>query len=227
MRRRRCCATSRPRSTRRARTRAVSLAHHPDDAAAARPALAHRRAADRPRRELIGYLYADIDGAFGRFHEADRDLLAMLASQAAVALDNAQWSQGLEQKVAQRTEELRASNAQLEQRANELAIINSIQQGMAASSTSRRSSTSSATSCARCCASTTIGIRWYDHATRTAHFLYEIEHGTRVDDAAGDGVGGALAARSPRDRSVDRPQHRGRGRGGGRRCRAPNARCRR
>ena len=26
----------------------------------------------------------------------------------------------------------------------------------------------------------TIGIRWYDHATRTAHFLYEIEHGTRV-----------------------------------------------
>jgi hypothetical protein len=26
----------------------------------------------------------------------------------------------------------------------------------------------------------TIGIRWYDHATRTAHFLYEIERGTRV-----------------------------------------------
>ncbi len=56
----------------------------------------------------------------------------MLASQAAVALDNAQWSQGLEQKVAERTEELEASNALLEQRANELAIINSIQQGMAA-----------------------------------------------------------------------------------------------
>ena len=56
----------------------------------------------------------------------------MLASQAAVALDNAQWSQGLEQKVAQRTEELQASKAVIEQRANELAIINSIQQGMAA-----------------------------------------------------------------------------------------------
>ena len=56
----------------------------------------------------------------------------MLASQAAVALDNAQWSQGLEQKVAQRTEELQASNALIEQRANELAIINSIQEGMAA-----------------------------------------------------------------------------------------------
>ncbi len=56
----------------------------------------------------------------------------MLASQAAVALDNAQWSQGLEQKVAQRTEELSASKAVIEQRANELAIINSIQEGMAA-----------------------------------------------------------------------------------------------
>jgi GAF domain-containing protein len=56
----------------------------------------------------------------------------MLASQAAVALDNAQWSQGLEQKVAQRTEELQASKAVIEQRANELAIINSIQEGMAA-----------------------------------------------------------------------------------------------
>ena len=41
--------------------------------------------------------------------------------------DNAQWSQGLEQKVAQRTEELHSSNALLEQRASELAIINSIQ----------------------------------------------------------------------------------------------------
>ncbi len=55
---------------------------------------------------LLGFVYADIDGAFGRLKDADRDLLAMLASQAAVALDNAQWSQGLESKVAERTREL-------------------------------------------------------------------------------------------------------------------------
>src|SRR6185295_2758768 len=67
------------------------------------------------QQRLLGYLYADIDGAFGRFHDADRDLLSMLASQAAVALDNAQWSQGLEAKVAERTVELSASNAILEQ----------------------------------------------------------------------------------------------------------------
>ena len=78
------------------------------------------------RNELVGLLYADLDGAFGRFRETDRDLLAMLASQAAVALDNAQWSEGLEQKVAQRT-------AELNERVGELEVINAIQQGMAAS----------------------------------------------------------------------------------------------
>ena len=77
------------------------------------------------QRELLGYLYLDIDGAFGRFDESDRDLIAMFASQAAVALDNARSAEGLERKVAERT-------AEIEQRAAELAVINSIQQGMAA-----------------------------------------------------------------------------------------------
>ncbi len=84
------------------------------------------------QQRLLGYLYLDIDGVFGRFHDTDRAMMAMLASQAAVALDNAQWSQGLEDKVAQRTEELQASNAQIEARAAELAIINSVQEGLAA-----------------------------------------------------------------------------------------------
>jgi GAF domain-containing protein len=45
--------------------------------------------------EPLGYLYCDIEGAFGRFHDSDRDLLAMLAAQAAVALANVRrraWS---------------------------------------------------------------------------------------------------------------------------------------
>ena len=77
------------------------------------------------QHQLLGCLYADIEGAFGRFSDADRDLLAMLASQAAVALAHIRANEGLEQKVAERT-------AQLEQRAGELAVINGIQQGMAA-----------------------------------------------------------------------------------------------
>ena len=112
------------------RTRATSLRHVPEGA----DALDQRSCLVAPliaQQRLLGYLYADIDGAFGRFHDTDRDLLGMLAAQAAVALDNAQWAQGLEAKVAQRTEELQASNAMLEQRAAELAIINAVQQALA------------------------------------------------------------------------------------------------
>ena len=86
----------------------------------------------------------------------------MLASQAAVALDNAQWSQGLEQKVAQRTEELQASNALLEQRANELAIINSIQEGMAAELDFQAIVDLVGDKLREVFSTGDIGIRWYD-----------------------------------------------------------------
>ncbi|HMO45977.1 MAG TPA: GAF domain-containing protein [Rubrivivax sp.] len=68
------------------------------------------------QRELLGFLYADIEGVFGRFTDADRDLLAMLAAQAAVAIANLRASEGLEAKVAERT-------AQLAQRALENAEL--------------------------------------------------------------------------------------------------------
>ena len=113
------------------RTRAVSLRHVPEGA----DALDQRSCLVAPliaQQRLLGYCIVDIDGAFGRFHDTDRDLIAMLAAQAAVALDNAQLAQGLEAKVAERTAELQASNARTEQRAAELAVINSIQQGIAA-----------------------------------------------------------------------------------------------
>ena len=67
---------------------------------------------------LLGYFYVDMDGIYGRFDEGDRDILGMLANQGAVALDNARWAQGLEQKVADRTADLNA-------RVDELAILNS------------------------------------------------------------------------------------------------------
>ncbi|HYN62120.1 MAG TPA: GAF domain-containing protein, partial [Rubrivivax sp.] len=82
--------------------------------------------------ELLGHVYADIEGAFGRFVETDRDLLAMLAGQAAVALANLRFATGLEAQVDERTTEARAAQEQAEQRAGELAVINSVQLGMAA-----------------------------------------------------------------------------------------------
>ena len=51
------------------------------------------------QREVLGWLYADMAGAFGRFTETDRDLVGMLASQAAVALSNARWGESLERCV--------------------------------------------------------------------------------------------------------------------------------
>ena len=133
------------------------------------------------RDTLMGYLYADLDGAFGRFHDADRDLLAMLASQAAVALDNAQWSQGLEQKVAERTAELQASNAVIEQRASELAIINSIQEGMAAELEFQAIVDLVGDKLREVFATGDMQIRWLDEAASQVHALYCYEHGVRLD----------------------------------------------
>ncbi len=81
---------------------------------------------------FLGLLYGDMRQIFGRFTEADLDLFALLANQAAAALENAHWTQSLEQKVAQRTAELEAANDRLEQRNAELAVINGVQQGLVA-----------------------------------------------------------------------------------------------
>ncbi len=76
------------------------------------------------QNQIIGYIYADMDSLYGTFTEVDRDMLGMLANQAAVALDNVNWAQGLELKVQERTAELHA-------RVDELAILNSVQAGLA------------------------------------------------------------------------------------------------
>ena len=67
-----------------------------------------------------------------------------------------------------------------EQRAAELAVINSIQQGIAGSLSFHGIVELVGDKLREVLRIDTIGIRWYDHATRTAHFLYEIERGTRV-----------------------------------------------
>ncbi len=88
------------------------------------PALHQRSVMALPlvsRGKLWGLLYGDMRHIFGRFTQSDLDLLALLANQAAAALENADWSRSLEHKVAQRTAELQAANTELAQRTAELA----------------------------------------------------------------------------------------------------------
>ncbi|MFO1317017.1 MAG: GAF domain-containing protein [Burkholderiales bacterium] len=160
-------------------SRMALLDHMPARAAAA----AQRSRIVAPlvaRSELVGLLYADIDGAFGRFHETDRDLLAMLASQAAVALDNAQWSEGLERKVAQRTEELSASNALLEQRASELAIVNGVQAALAAELDIQGIYDAVGDRIREIFRQCDLSIRNYDPVTGLIDYVYVTDNGRRV-----------------------------------------------
>ena len=69
------------------------------------------------QQTVLGYLYTDLEGLFGRLREADRNLLATLAAQAAVALANLRTTEGLERQVAERTAAL--------------AIVNSVQAALA------------------------------------------------------------------------------------------------
>jgi len=153
------------------RTRAASLSYSPVTGNALKQR-SHIVAPLIAQNVLLGYLYADIDGAFGRFNDADRDLLAMLASQAAVALDNAQWSQGLEQKVAARTEELQASSKLIEQRAAELAIINAVQQALAAELSLQGVYDVVGDKLVDVFGDSYVGIRIYDPATDLVSYVY-------------------------------------------------------
>jgi signal transduction histidine kinase/CheY-like chemotaxis protein/tetratricopeptide (TPR) repeat protein len=125
------------------------------------------------QNKLLGYLYSDLDGVYGRFTDADRDMLGMLANQAAVALDNAQWAQGLEQKVRQRT-------AELNQRVGELEIINAIQRGVAAELDFQAIVDLVGDKLREVLHVEDIGIGWYDRETNLVHDLYSYEHGKRL-----------------------------------------------
>jgi GAF domain-containing protein len=154
------------------RTRAASLRHGPEGAAP----IDQRSCLIAPliaQHELLGYLYADIEGAVGRFDDADRQVLAMLASQAAVALTNIRFGEELERKVAERA-------AQLEQRTSELAVINSIQQGIAAELGFQPIIDLVGDKLREVLRSGDVQIVLWNAPTATAHVLYAFERGVRI-----------------------------------------------
>jgi len=154
------------------RTRATSLRYGPEGA----PAAQQRSCLIAPliaRKELLGYLYADIEGARRRLRDADRDLLGMLASQAAAALADLCRISVLEQTLAGRT-------AQAEQRAAELAIVNSVQQGMAAEIDFQAIVDLVGDKLREVFKTGDIGINWWDAQSRLFTGLYVYEHGVRL-----------------------------------------------
>ena len=154
------------------RSRAAALRHGPDgaDVAAQRSCLVAPLIAGRER---LGYLYADIDGTHGRFADAQRDLLAALAGQAAAALANLRAVAALEARVAERS-------AELEQRTDELALINSIQQGMAAALSFQGIVDVVGDKLREVFGTDDIGITWQDGKTELVHNLYVTERGRRL-----------------------------------------------
>ena len=103
-------------------TRSGRLRHGPEAAAAAdqrscmvAPLLADGR--------LLGCMYADIEGDFGRFEDGDLDRFAMLVRQVAAVLDNAQWAQGLQRQVDEGAQALRQALEQQTAAADVLQVI--------------------------------------------------------------------------------------------------------
>jgi signal transduction histidine kinase len=79
------------------------------------------------RAELVGMIYADNRSVSGRFSQADLDLLAIFANQAASAIENTrlyqqlhEWAHTLEQRVVDRTQQLEEVNEILSRRALQL-----------------------------------------------------------------------------------------------------------
>ena len=121
------------------------------------------------QRELLGFVYADLEGVFGRFHDGDTQLLAMLASQAAVSLANVRAAEALERKVAERT-------AAAEQRAAELALINSIQQGITSRLGFQAIIDMVGDKLREVFKTGDLSIRWWNAQANTMEALYSVEH---------------------------------------------------
>ncbi len=149
---------------------------------------------------LLGWLYADIEGRFGRFHDADLNLLALLASQAAVALAHLRATEGLERKVAERT-------AELDARVDELEIISAVQQGVAGQLDFQHIAKLVGDKLREVFRTGNLSMLWRDEANGLLHTLYNYEHGVPLPhrpprNLEGDGLVQKMVERLLRDKVV-------------------------
>ena len=122
---------------------------------------------------LLGYLYADTDAAYGAFTDTDRDMLGVLAQQAA--------SRAFQPARRRRPgAQGGRTTAELAQRAGELAVINSIQQGMAAELDFQAIVDLVGDKLREVFGTGDIAIDWLDQGTVLVTPLYVYEHGMRL-----------------------------------------------
>ena len=152
----------------------------------------------------IGMENYERENAFG---EAEVRLLTTVAASMGVALENA--------RLFDETQRLLKET---EQRAAELAVINSIQEGMAAELNFQAIVDLVGDKLREVFKTGDIGIRWYDAKANLVHYLYEYEHGVRLSPpSAPPGPGGIVRPNAGNAAADGREQPRGAG-GAGNRC---------
>ncbi|MGI8968620.1 MAG: response regulator, partial [Chloroflexota bacterium] len=154
------------------------------------PLVAHGR--------LLGLLYVDMRTVFGCFATEDVDLLTVLTSQAAAALENAQLygeivdaNRELEERVAARTADLREANRSMEQRATELTTINRISEALFQHLDLDALIKVIGETLRETFAAQNIYVALHDPRTNLIHFPYDIDNGRRMSGTVlrfGEGV---------------------------------------
>ncbi len=129
------------------------------------------------------------------FSDSDVRLLQTVVSAMSVALENA--------RLFDETQRLLKET---EQRAAELAVINSIQEGVAAELDFQNIVDLVGDKLREVLKTGEIGIRWFDYEEKVVHYLYEYEHGERLTIAsrapASDAWNEVTARRDPRIRNT-------------------------
>jgi GAF domain-containing protein len=118
--------------------------------------------------QVTGVLNVGKQAAYA-FSASDLNLLTTLANAMSVALENARLFDET-QRLLEITED----------RAAELAVINSIQQGLAAELNFQSIIDLVGDKLREVLKTDEIGIRWHDEKTNLTHYLYEYEHGQRL-----------------------------------------------
>jgi GAF domain-containing protein/CheY-like chemotaxis protein len=120
-------------------------------------------------KEVNGYISLQNIDRERAFRESDVRLLSTLANSMSVALESA--------RLFNETQRLFKAE---QQRAAELAVISSIQQGLAAELNFQAIIDLVGDKLREVLNTGDVGIRWYEEKTHTIHYLYEYEHGKRI-----------------------------------------------